>query len=408
MIKLIPRLLRGVFLSGLLLTSFPAPAALPAVTLRAVFPALTVERPLWMEQAPDGSDRVFILEQPGRIVTVRKGGDGSDAQEFLNLMDRKPYDSNTEGLLGLAFHPQFKMNGLFYVCYNQQNPRRSVLGEFKVAAGNPNQADLASERILLQVPLPSTSNHGGQVSFGPDGFLYLALGEGSAGNDPQNSGQNPASLLAKILRLDVNTRAMTGTGDKRKELPYGIPTDNPFVGEPEKRGVCKEIWALGLRNVWRFSWDRETGELWAGDVGQDDWEEIDLIVKGGNYGWCAREGAHAFKPGPEGARYIEPVLEYPHWPELIAQAQFPTHSLGVCVIGGYVYRGRQFPALRGVYLYADYTLGTIWGLRYRDGKVVEQGTLLSQPKNIVSFAEDRNGEVYVLMQDGKIFQLTVP
>ncbi len=246
------------------------------------------------------------------------------------------------------------------------------------------------------------------MTFGPDGFLYLALGEGSAGNDPLNHGQNSASLLAKMLRLDVNSRAVSGTGEKRKELPYGIPTDNPFVGEPDKRGVCKEIWALGLRNVWRFSWDGETGELWAGDVGQDDWEEIDLIVKGGNYGWCVREGAHAFKPGPEGARYIEPVIEYPHRPDQKAAARFPEHTIGLCVTGGYVYRGRQFPALRGVYVYGDFALGTIWGLRYHHGKVIEQGALLAQPKNVVSFAEDRDGELYVLMQDGKIFQLTAP
>ena len=408
MLKLMRGFVGGVFLTLLLLSLPAARGALPTVALREVFPALNVERPLWMADAPDGSERVFILLQAGRILVVRKGGDGADAQEFLNLLDRKPYDSNTEGLLGLAFHPQFRTNGLFYVCYSQQHPWRDVLSEFKVAAGNSNRADLASERILLQVPLSSASNHGGQVTFGPDGFLYLALGEGSAGNDPLNHGQNSASLLAKMLRLDVNSRSVTGTGANKKELPYGIPTDNPFVGEPDKRGVCKEIWALGLRNVWRFSWDRETGELWAGDVGQDDWEEIDLIVKGGNYGWCVREGAHVFKPGPEGARYIEPVLEYPHRPELVAQAEFSKHSLGICVIGGYVYRGRQFPTLRGVYLYADYTLGTIWGLRYRDGKVVEQGTLLLQPKNIVSFAEDRDGEVYVLMQDGKIYQVTAP
>jgi glucose/arabinose dehydrogenase len=408
MLKLTHGIYCKIFLPILLLTFPISGAALPTVILREAFPALTVERPVWMAEAPDGSGRMFIVEQQGRIVIVRKGGDGADAQEFLNIVDRKPYETNTEGLLGLAFHPQFRTNGLFYIYYNQQNPRRGVMSEFKVAAGDTNRVDLASERILLQVPLSSPSNHGGQVSFGPDGFLYLALGEGSAGNDPQNNGQNYASLLAKILRIDVNTRSVSGTGANRKELPYGIPTDNPFAGEPDKYGVCKEIWALGLRNVWRFSWDRETGELWAGDVGQDDWEEIDLIVKGGNYGWCVREGAHAFKPGPQSARYIEPILEYPHRPELVAQAQFPAHSLGICVIGGYVYRGRQFPALRGVYLYADYTLGTIWGLRYRDGKVVEQGTLLLQPKNIVSFAEDREGEVYALMQDGKIFQLIVP
>ncbi|MBP9902551.1 MAG: PQQ-dependent sugar dehydrogenase [Verrucomicrobiota bacterium] len=408
MLKLLRGIGCGIFLALHLFTPPTSVAALPQVTLREVFPALNVDRPMWMVEAPDGSDRLFILEQPGRILIVRKGGDGADAQEFLNIVDRKPYDSNAEGLLGLAFHPQFRTNGLFYVYYNQQNPRRGVMSEFRAAAGDTNRADLATERLLLQVPLSSTSNHGGQVSFGPDGFLYLALGEGSGGNDPQNSGQNSASLLAKILRLDVNTHAVTGSGATRKELPYGIPTDNPFAGEPDKRGVCKEIWALGLRNVWRYSWDRETGEMWAGDVGQDDWEEVDLIVKGGNYGWCVREAGHAFKPGPEGARYLEAVIEYPHRPDQMAQAHFPTHSIGLSVTGGYVYRGRQFPPLRGVYVYADFTLGTIWGLRYRDGKVTEQGTLLSQPKNVVSFAEDHDGELYALMLDGKIYQVTAP
>jgi glucose/arabinose dehydrogenase len=398
----------GFFLAILLLPPPQAGAALPTVTLLEAFPALIVDRPVWLAEASDGSGRVFIVEQQGRIVVVRKGSDGADAHEFLNIVGRKPYDSNAEGLLGLAFHPQFKSNGLFYLYYNQQNPRRGVLSEFKLAGGDSNRTDLASERILLQVPLPSTSNHGGQVGFGPDGFLYLALGEGTGGNDPQNNGQNSASLLAKMLRIDVNARGMSGTGANRKELPYGIPSDNPFVGEPEKYGVCKEIWALGLRNVWRFSWDRETGELWAGDVGQDDWEEIDIIVKGGNYGWCVREGRHAFKPGPEGARYIEPVLEYPHRPDQLALAQFPAHPPGLCVTGGYVYRGRQFPGLHGVYVYADYALGTICGLRHRDGKVIEAGTLLAQPKNVVSFAEAQDGELYVLMLDGKIYQLTIP
>ncbi|NOS70679.1 MAG: glucose sorbosone dehydrogenase [Verrucomicrobia bacterium] len=378
------------------------------MTLREVFPALTVDRPMWMTESPDGSGRMFIMEERGRILIVLRGSDGADTKEFFNIVDRKPYDSNAEGLLGLAFHPQFQTNGLFYVYYNQQNPRRGVISEFKIAAGDSNRADLTSERILLQVPLPSTSNHGGQVSFGSDGFLYLALGEGSAGSDPQNNGQNPASLFAKILRIDVNTRSMSGTGAERKELAYGIPKDNPFVSEPEKYGVRKEIWALGLRNVWRFSWDRETGEMWAGDVGQDDWEEVDLIVKGGNYGWCVREGEHAFKPGPEGARFIEPVIEYPHRPEQLVMSRFPTHGTGVSVTGGYVYRGGRFPALRGIYLYADFTMGTIYGLRHRDGKVTEQGTMLSQPKNIVSFAEDREGELYVLTMDGKVYQITVP
>jgi len=395
---------------------------LPPVTLQPVFPKLAGERPVWMSEAPDGSGRMFIVYQPGKILVVRKGSDGADAREFLNLEDRQPNFENEDGLLGLAFHPGFATNGLFYIYYNQKNPAdqhsqplnfpfRSVISEFKVSATNADLADVKSERVILEVQQPFSNHKGGELVFGPEGFLYLGLGDGGAGGDPFGSGQNTSSLLGKILRIDVDSRSVSKVGWHTENLQYGIPRDNPFVREPDAGFYArKEIFAYGLRNPWRFSFDRQTGALWAGDVGQDLWEEVDLIVSGGNYGWSVREGAHHFKPGPDGARYLEPVMEYTHRENLRSQGLFPDHTLGLCVIGGYVYRGKKFPALSGVYVYGDYNLGTIWGFRYdyAAGKVTARGTLLDQKKNITSFAEDADGEIYALTQDGQIYQIAVP
>jgi len=395
---------------------------LPPIKLQPVFTRLTGERPVWMSEAPDGSGRLFVVYQTGKILVVKKGSDGGDAKEFSNIEARDPKagGENECGLLSLAFHPGFATNHLFYVYYNQKNsaeqhsqplnyPIRSVISEFSVSASDADQADLKSERILLEVPQPFGNHKGGELAFGPDGCLYLGLGDGGAGGDPFGSGQSTATLLAKMLRLDVNTRTDNAFGDSGRHLAYGIPRDNPFVNEPNmgERGARKEIYAYGLRNPWRYSFDRQTGALWCGDVGQDLWEEVDLIVNGGNYGWSVREGAHHFKPGPAGAKYVEPVMEYPHRPSLQPEAMFPDHGIGLCIIGGYVYRGRQFPSLAGIYLYGDYSLGTIWGLRYDYAahKVTAHGTLLQQPDNICSFAEDNDGEIYALMQDGKIFRI---
>jgi quinoprotein glucose dehydrogenase len=401
---------------------------LPKIELKPVFPGLNGERPVWMSEAPDGSGRFFVVYQAGKILVIKKGSDGSDAKEFLNIEDRHPYFDNEDGLLSLAFHPGFKTNGLFYIYYTQPNapgqmgqfqdgrptsfPYHSLVSEFKVSATDPDRADMSSERILLTVPEPFSNHKGGELAFGPDGYLYLGLGDGGSGNDPFGNGQNTATLLAKLLRLDVNTRSTIGRGRFRQELQYGIPSDNPFTGEPDLGygGVRKEIYAYGLRNPWRYSWDAKTGALWVGDVGQDLWEEVDLVTNGGNYGWSVREGAHHFKPGPPGAQYIDPVMEYTHRPNLQHEGLFPDHSIGLCVIGGYVYRGKKYPALDGVYVYADYNLGTIWGFRYDYAahQVTTEGTLLQQPKNIVSFAGDLEGEIYVLTEGGEIYQVTVP
>jgi glucose/arabinose dehydrogenase len=412
-----------VFSALLGLTGAVKAQSLPSVTLKPVFEQLTDGRPVWMSEAPDGSGRFFVVYQKGKIVIVNKGSNGGDARTFLDIEDRHPNFENEDGLMSIAFHPGFVTNHLFYVYYNQKNspdqnsqplnfPFRSVISEFKVSASNPDQADMSSERILLQVPQPFSNHKGGELAFGPEGYLYLGLGDGGAGADPFGNGQNTATLLAKMLRIDVNSRASVGRGPWKRELGYAIPSDNPFVQEKDwgELGTRKEIFAYGLRNPWRYSFDRETGDLWVGDVGQDLWEEIDLLTKGGNYGWSVREGAHHFKPGPDGAHYIEPLMEYPHNPGLLAESLFPDHTIGLCVIGGYVYRGKQFPSLAGVYIYGDYNLGTIWGFRYdrNVGKVTEQARLLQQTDNIDSFAEDASGELYTLMQDGRIFQITAP
>ena len=366
----------------------------PALQLAPAWTNVAIERPLWLNEANDGSKRMFLIEQRGRILVLPSDPAAANATVFLDISDRKPYVGNEEGLLGFAFHPQFKSNGKFYVYYTQHNPRRSVLSEMRVAQDDPNRADPATERLLLEIPQPYENHNGGALLFGPDKFLYLSLGDGGLANDPHGFGQNTFALLGKILRLDVDTRAGA--------LPYGIPQDNPFVG---RAGHREEIWALGLRNVWRMSFDRETGELWAGEVGQNLWEEVDVITKGGNYGWRIREALHPFNTNDlaTGLTLIDPVIEYPHNPAL---APGGLHSPGLSITGGYVYRGAKIPALRGVYLYADYAIGTIWGLRYANGKVTDSTALIPHPKgmiplrNVASFGEDASGELFVLTFEG--------
>ena len=399
-----------VALSLPLLTS-PLLAAdpLPKIELRDAYPALKFDRPLWMEQATDS--RTFVLEQKGKIWLLPKDSNSPDKKLFLDIEERKPFIQNEEGLLAMALHPQFKANGKFYIFYTTHSPLRSVLSEMQVLKSDANFADPSTERVLLVNQRPYWNHDGAATMFGPDGFLYLSLGDGGLGGDPHNVGQSRAHLLGKILRIDVNSQ----TG----KLPYGIPKDNPFVakddsGNPKAdpfdtkpEGVRPEIWATGLRNVWRMSFDRETGALWAGDVGQDKFEEVDIITKGGNYGWSVRESFHAFKDQRPQGKTIDPIIEYAHQLKFTNECKFPEHGIGVSITGGYVYRGKKNPGLRGVYIYGDYQMGTIWGLRYENNQLGEHGEI-SKPngaRNISSFAEDRDGELYVLAFDGKIYSI---
>jgi glucose/arabinose dehydrogenase len=390
--------------------------ALPSLALKVAWPNLQFRLPLWMTEAPDGSGRMFLVEQDGRIWILPKDRNSADAQLFLDISSRRPHRQLEEGLLCMAFHPQFKTNGKFYIFYTQQGPKRNVLSEIQVSKTDPNKADLSTERILLEVPKPYWNHNGATLLFGPDGYLYFGLGDGGAGYDPNLVGQSLHFIRGKILRIDVNSRT--------DSLPYGIPRDNPFVGrnkagelnpdpfQSRPEGVRPEIWAYGLRNPWRMSFDRETGDLWVGDVGQDRWEEVDLIQKGGNYGWSVREGFHPVeralnKAQKPNGHMIDPILEYAHNENLAKESKFPDHGIGVSITGGYVYRGQKIPALRGVYVYADYQMGTIWGLRYADGHLTANGVLVAgnPSRTIPSFAEDNDGELYVLSFDGKIYGL---
>lgn len=336
-------------------------------------------RPVFLTHAGDGSNRNFVGIQQGTIHVFPNDPGATETKLFLDITKKVLYldKENEQGLLGLAFHPKYKENGQFFVFYTLKDPKlTNVVSRFTVKKDNPNEADPASEVEILRIPRPFWNHDGGTIAFGPDGYLYVSLGDGGSGNDPLKNGQKMTTVLGKVLRIDVDREE-----DGKK---YGIPKDNPFVG---KKDVLPEIWAYGFRNPWRIAFDRKTGQLWLGDVGQNLFEEINIVTKGGNYGWSLREGFHPFSDLGVGPRkdLLEPIWEY-------------NHDIGKSITGGVVYRGKSLPELDGHYLYGDYITGRIWALKYDEakGRVVANRVLQRTQDLILSFAEDQNGEAYFL------------
>lgn len=329
-----------------------------------------LENPIFITHAGDQSFRLFVVEQPGRIRIIQEGILLS--RPFLDMTSKVGFGGE-RGLLGLAFHPNFRRNGRFVVNYTRSEDGATVIAELTVS-DNPNQSS-STERILLTIPQPYGNHNGGMVAFGPDGFLYIGTGDGGSGGDPGNRGQDPSQLLGKVLRLDTDHGS-----------PYDSPSTNPFF---EDQGRA-EIYALGFRNPWRFSFDRETGELWVGDVGQNQWEEIDLVERGKNYGWRIMEGAHCYAP-PKGCSQLGLSLPV---------AEYKNESPRCAITGGYVYRGNKIPALRGTYIFGDYCSGEIMGLTNKAPKVLANTGL-----RITSFGENEEGEIYVVDHGGTISRL---
>ena len=330
-----------------------------------------LSKPIFLTHSGDGSERVFVVEQDGRIVILEKGKLLSTP--FLDISSLLA-TGGEKGLLGLAFHPNYSKNGRYFLNYTREQDGATVIAEYHVSA-NPNRSE-TQEKVLLVIPQPYRNHNGGMLAFGPDGFLYIGMGDGGSGGDPGNRGQNRSDLLGKILRIDVN-----------QETPYGIPPTNPFF----EGGGKPEIFALGFRNPWRFSFDRKTGEFWVGDVGQNSWEEIDLVNLGENHGWRLMEGNHCFDP-KKGCRQSSnlslPVTEY-------------ANAGSRCsVTGGYVYRGTDVPSLQGKYLFADYCSGEIFG--FHGGR---QEVMLDTDYQISSFGEDESGELYVVNHNGSIHRI---
>jgi glucose/arabinose dehydrogenase len=357
------------------LPAFPDPAGY------AWFPVASgLVQPVDVQNAGDGSGRLFLVERRGQILILKDGRVLPAA--FLDIAGKVNSRDTEQGLLGLAFHPDYARTGVFFVNYIDMNGN-TVIARFHVQADDPDRADPASEADLLQVDQPYANHNGGGLAFGPDGYLYIGLGDGGSGGDPQGNGQNLQTLLGKMLRIDVDH------GD-----PYAIPPDNPFANG----GGLPEIWAYGLRNPWRFSFDYQADELFIADVGQKDWEELNILPTGmpggANLGWNYYEGNYPYKGQPPGdAELTFPAVEY-------------SHAEGCSITGGHVYHGTSLPEWQGIYFYGDYCSGTVWGLIPTEGGSWLAKALFSTGVQISTFGVDEAGEIYLAdLKSGSVLRL---
>lgn len=365
--------------------------AAPEIKIAETFKGQNIKLPVALAIPPDGTERLFLVQQFGKITILPNDRSSNEEITFLDVTERPLIKQQfEEGILGLAFHPDYAKNRKFYIYYSLQDPKHTRVSEMQTFADDPNKADISTERVLLEIPQPFWNHNSGNILFGPDGYLYIAIGDGGKANDPQRFSQNTFVYNGKILRIDVNTRA----GNR----PYGLPSDNPFLKKP---GYHPEIFALGLRNPWGLIFHPETNQLWAADVGQNAWEEINIITNGGNYGWSYREGAHSASARsdapPKGAEFIDPIHEY-------------DRSSGLSITGGIHYRGKAIPELQGKYIYGDFVHGNIWALDFQNGKKTSNIKIFKRTKGTLkptAFVEDANGELLILSHDHKLYTISL-
>jgi glucose/arabinose dehydrogenase len=366
------------------LSSTPIPSVpLQLLNVQRVFPNVSFKRMVDLVFSNDNAERAFLVLQSGRIEVFDYTAGNPQPQEFLDIRNKVSNRGNEEGLLGMTLSPKFLSDGHFYLYYSAADPRRSVISRFSVKSDNLYSADPSSEQVILEVSQPHSNHNGGQIHFGPDGFLYISLGDGGSRGDPEGNGQNLTTLLGSILRINVGTLDSLGT--------YSVPSGNPFTNSSNSKS---EIWAYGLRNPWRFSFDSVTGDLWVGDVGQRHFEEINLVTRGGNYGWNVMEGFHCYTDADgscDQSGLESPVAEY-------------GRDGGCSVTGGYVYRGSRLPELSGAYVYGDYCTGKIWALRHDGAQITEHLQIVDSSLTISSFAQSPSGEIFILSFDEKIYR----